>query len=457
MKEEGSYIVERREWTRKALSTIIRLNNITGFLPLEINNTFNLIVKEVSDLFNLHTACIYTIERGMLILAAYKSPENVSPDIHHDSSMNACAVLRYGLPFISCRSKKYRLLCQNRKVSYEDLSHICIPLLTGSDINGVFTVSFRKPELSREEMDVLFSIANQTSMTIHRHRLFVTLKRERAEMEEAYKEISFLNEMLSQKIEELQQARFKLLQAEKLAAIGELASGLCHEINNPISIIQNRIECLKMEAEELKLSETVLKDLNVIHLYTDKVSSIVKDLLIFSRPHSVEFKPLRLESLIKDVVMMMEEKLKKGRCDIELSIEKDIPEIPGDPDRLEQVFINLITNAIDAMPDGGKITIEATISKERNDFIEISVKDEGLGIPNEILHRIFDPFFTTKKIGKGTGLGLSICYGIIKNHGGEITVRSVLNRGSVFTIYLPLTEIVTKRGYHAETENTRYR
>jgi len=457
MKEEGSYLIERREWTRKALSTIIRLNNITGFLPLEIDNTFNSILKEVSDLFDLHTACIYTIERGMLILAAYKTLDNVSPDIHYDSSMNACAALRYGLPFISCRSKKYRLLCQNRKVLHDDLSHICIPLLTGSEINGVFTVSFRKHELSREEMDVLFSIANLTSMAIHRHRLFVTLKRERAEMEEAYKEISFLNEMLSQKIEELQQARFKLLQTEKLAAIGELASALCHEINNPISIIQNRIECLKMEAEELKLPETVLKDLDVIHLYTEKVASIVKDLLIFSRPHSVEFKPLRLELLLKDVVRIMEEKLKKGRCDVELSIEEDLPEVYGDHDRLEQVFINLITNAIDAMPDGGKITIKAITSNERKGFVEISVRDEGVGIPNEILHRIFDPFFTTKKIGKGTGLGLSICYGIIKNHGGEITVNSVLNRGSVFTVYLPLSEIVTKEGCHAESENTRYR
>ncbi|MFN3479003.1 MAG: ATP-binding protein [Thermodesulfovibrionales bacterium] len=451
-------IKERREWNRRALSTIVKLNNITGFLPLDIKSTLKSIASEVSNLFNLHTACVYIIEDGMLNLVAFSTPDGLIPDIHLNSSMNACAALRHGLPFIACKSETPRLICQNRKITCRNLSHICIPLLTGSDTNGVFSVSFTEGDgLSREEMDVLFSIANQASMTIHRHRLFETLKRERFEMEEAYKEISFLNELLSQKIEELQEARFKLLQSEKLVAIGELAAGLCHEINNPLSIIQNRIECLKMEAEELAIPETVLKDLEVVQLYAMKASSIVKDLLIFSRSPSVEFRPIRIESVLRDAIMALESDLKKGNCSVETIIGEDIPELMGDYDRLEQVFRNLIANAIDAMPGGGKILIETRISSERNGFIEVTVNDEGTGIPDEIIHRIFDPFFTTKKLGKGTGLGLSICYGIIKNHGGNITVQTAINKGSIFTVYLPLNKTVFKEAFYEEGKNPRYR
>ncbi|GAB4410239.1 MAG: GAF domain-containing sensor histidine kinase [Thermodesulfovibrionales bacterium] len=446
------------DWTGRALSTIIRLNNITGFLPVEINSTLKAIVNEVSNLFNLHTSCIYTVENGMLNLAAFRTPDGLSPDIHFNSSITACAALRDGLPFISCGSENYRLICQNRKVSSEDLSHICIPLLTGNDINGVFSVSFpRESRMSKAEMDVLFSIANQASMTIQRYRLFETLKRERQEMEEAYKEISFLNEMLRQKIEELKEARYRLLQSEKLVAIGELAAGLCHEINNPLSIILNRIECLRMESGELLLPEPVLKDLDVIHLYASKTSSIVHDLLIFSRPHPVEFRPVRLEAVFNEVIRMLEEDLKKNNCFVETVISQDMPEIYGDHDRFEQVFRNLISNAIDAMPEGGRITIDARISSEKSGFVEITVKDEGTGIPDEIIHRIFDPFFTTKKLGRGTGLGLSICYGIIKNHGGDIAVKTSLNTGSIFTVYLPLRGVPVKEGSYAEGKNPRNR
>ncbi len=465
MKGEALHISEKArtagnapDWSRKALSTIIRLNNITGFLPLDISNTLKAIVNEVNNLFNLHTSCLYTADNGMLNLAAFRTPDGLPPDIHFNSSINACAALRDGLPFIACGSDNYRLICQNRKVSSDYLSHICIPLLTGNDVNGVFSVSLHgEGRMSRDEMDVLFSIANQASMTIQRYRLFETLKRERQEMEEAYKEISFLNEMLRQKINELKEARYRLLQSEKLVAIGELAAGLCHEINNPLSIILNRIECLRMEAGEVSLPESVLKDLDVIHLYASRTSSIVHDLLIFSRPHPVEFRPVRLEAIINEVIRLLEEDLKKNNCSVETVIHHNIPEIYGDHDRLEQVFRNLISNAIDAMPEGGRITIDAHISSEKSGSVEIAVKDEGTGIPDEIIHRIFDPFFTTKKLGKGTGLGLSICYGIIKNHGGDIAVKTSLDTGSIFTVYLPLRGVPVKEGSYAEGKDPRNR
>ncbi len=230
------------------------------------------------------------------------------PDIHIDSTVNACVSLRDGLPYIACSGANYSALCPNRKVPDNvSSSHVCIPMITGGEVNGVLSVSFQ-PErvLIHDEMNVLLSIANQASMTIQRYNLFETLKKERLEIEKAYTEISILNERLKEKIEELKEARYRLLQSEKLVAIGELVAGLCHEINNPLSVILNRIECLRMESKEIFLPEGVLKDLDVIFLFATRVSSMVQDLLIFSRPHSVEFKPVNIIDILEVVIKMLD-------------------------------------------------------------------------------------------------------------------------------------------------------
>ena len=158
----------------------------------------------------------------------------------------------------------------------------------------------------------------------------------------------------------------------------------------------------------------MLKDLDVISSYAAKVSSIVQDLLIFSRHHPVEFGHVNIKAIIEMVVGMLQDDLNKNKCIVHTNIPLSVPYIYGDADRLEQVFLNLIANAIDAMTDGGDIYIDAEIPLGRPDFILVRIRDEGEGIAEENLHRIFDPFFTTKKLGKGSGLGLSICYGIIK-------------------------------------------
>ena len=192
-----------------------------------------------------------------------------------------------------------------------------------------------------------------------------------------------------------------------------------------------------MESPDLSLPE-VLKDLNVIYSYAAKVSSIVQDLLIFSRHHSIEFDNVNIRAVIERAVGVFQNDLKRHKCKVHLKMPSDVPDVYGNMDRLEQVFQNLVSNAIDSMPDGGNIYIEAEIPTGQPDSVAIKIRDEGEGIAEENLRRIFDPFFTTKKLGRGSGLGLSICYGIIKNHGGDITVRSVVNEGSLFTVYLPV-------------------
>lgn len=434
-----------QQWTATALSTVIKLNNIIGFLPINLDKTLKAVVNETYNLFNPQMCCIYMVrENNILELVAFKTHNGDVPDVHINSTVDECSTLRDGLPYLACRATSCSsAICPNRKVPEDaDISHACIPMITGTDIYGVLSITFQPGRvLSRDKLNVLLAITNQVSTAIQRYKLFEKLKKEKCEIERAYGEISTLNEMLTKKIEELKDTQNRLIQAEKLAATGELAAGLCHEINNPLSIIMNRIECLKIEAKELMLPESILKDLDVIASYAVKVSSIVQDLLIFSRHHPVEFRSVNLKEIIETVVVMLYEELNKNRCSVHVNIPPSVPAIYGDADRLEQVFQNLLANAIDAMPSGGNIYIDAEVSVEKPDFVVVKVKDEGTGITEENLCRIFDPFFTTKKLGKGSGLGLSICYGIIKNHNGDISVKSALNEGSIFSVYLPIKEV----------------
>ncbi|MDX9713825.1 MAG: GAF domain-containing sensor histidine kinase [Dissulfurispiraceae bacterium] len=424
-----------QKWAASALSTVLKLNNIIGFLPISLDKILNAVADETHALFSSRFCCIYVVdEDNSLKLAAFRSPGEQEPDIHIASGMEQCETLRDNLPYIACGTTgSCKNICPNRKILFTgDTSHVCIPMTTGSDIHGVLSLTFASEQsLSKEKLNVLLSVANLISTAIQRYKLFEKLKNEKAEIERTYSKISSLNCMLNKKIQELEEAQQKLIQSEKLAVTGELTAGLCHEINNPISIILNRIECLKLESEEYQLPVIVLKDLEAIYSYAAKVSALVQDLLIFSKHHPIDFKIVNIKSILTRVLKMQP----PYQCKVHVNIPSSIQNVYGDSDRLEQVFINLLSNAQDAMPEGGDIFIKACIVSE---FVEIMVEDTGTGIGEEHLDKIFDPFFTTKKIGKGSGLGLSICYGIIKHHGGDIFVKSTQGKGSIFTIRLPL-------------------
>ncbi|NOY63847.1 MAG: GAF domain-containing protein [Nitrospirae bacterium] len=432
------------QWVSYALSTIIKLSNIIGYLPGDVEKTLKTVTEEIYHLFCPQFCCVYMAgEKGSLEPVTYKGLGDDIPDLHIDDSVEACAALRDGLPFVACEDTR----CPNRKLfSAPEFSHVCMPMLSGSETYGVISVTFPSGRnLGRNEIDVLLSITCQTSAAIQRYRLFENLRKEKSEMEKAYKEIKRLNKTLRGKIKELKQTQQKLIQSEKLAATGMLSAGLCHEINNPLSVILNRIECLKMESEELTLPEQVMRDLDVIYSNASKVSGVVQNLLIFSRHHPVRFDYTEVKPLLEKVIYMLDDELRKGRCAVHLQVDDTLQNLYCDRERIEHVFTNILSNAIDAMPEGGNIYIHSRPSEDREGYLEISIRDEGKGIPEEHLHRIFDPFFTTKKLGKGTGLGLSICYGIVKAHKGEIRIKSSPDSGSTFTVVLPSREEAIKR------------
>lgn len=232
----------------------------------------------------------------------------------------------------------------------------------------------------------------------------------------------------------------RLIQSQKLAAIGQLSAGIAHEINNPLAIIRQEAEWMQLlltkeeiagpqEREELKGS------LRQIVQQVDRCTEIVRNLLDFARKREPVIQAVDVNRTVEDMTMLVEKEARYHNITIVREYDQNLPAIYSDAPQLRQVFLNLLTNAAHAIGQDGTITI--TTSRQGNGSVHVMIRDTGCGIPPEDLEKIFDPFFTTKAEGKGTGLGLSICHGIIQRLGGEIGVQSTVGRGATFTIVLP--------------------
>ena len=233
----------------------------------------------------------------------------------------------------------------------------------------------------------------------------------------------------------------QVIETGQLASIGELAAGIAHEINNPVAIMVEEAGWIQdlLEEEEFQSSQNLdefHRALKQINTQGTRCKEITYKLLSFARKTDVKKRLLQLNEVLDDVVALSLQRAKYSNVIIRKNLHNDLPEIEASQTEMQQVFLNLINNALDAMEkQGGTIDIATRLHGSE---VEIDVFDNGPGIPEANLARIFDPFFTTKPVGKGTGLGLSICYGIIKKMGGEIEVRSVINTGTKFRIRIPL-------------------
>jgi len=234
----------------------------------------------------------------------------------------------------------------------------------------------------------------------------------------------------------------RMLHQDKMISLGKLAASVVHEINNPLSGMLNYARLmLKILGRSALTPESVQKFqsyLTLTEAELSRCSKIVSNLLAFSRKSELEFSELNLNDLLMKCLMLSEHKLKLQNIRIETRLQPDMPAVMGDFNQLQQCVINLIFNAIDAMPEGGVLAIKNCHFHQKN-LVEIQVEDTGCGIAGEDLNYIFDPFFTTKKEGKGLGLGLSTVYGIIDRHKGTIKVKSEVGKGSVFTMTLPVS------------------
>jgi PAS domain S-box-containing protein len=228
----------------------------------------------------------------------------------------------------------------------------------------------------------------------------------------------------------------QLTQADKLSSIGLLAAGVAHEINTPLAVIASYAQML---SKQLKGDTRLGPVLDKITQQSFRAAEIANGLLNFSRTSTTEFRQTNLNQVIKDTLSLLEHQFKTAQILVDLHLDEDLPMIHGNPGKLQQVFLNLLLNAKDAMPGGGQLRVQ-TLS---NGHVEAMVSDSGTGIAPEHLKRIYDPFFTTKTMPKpgdrrGTGLGLSVSYGIIQEHAGKIHVESAIGAGTTFHLEFPL-------------------
>lgn len=247
------------------------------------------------------------------------------------------------------------------------------------------------------------------------------------------------NEGLEKKVkeatEELKLAQEKMVRTETLAAVGTLAAGIAHEINNPLTNASLNAQTLRGKLEGCCGYDDILKKVDAIGRNVDKASIIARELLQFSRKTETKMKPVNINAIIDGAITLLQYKFKGIGVRKTLS---DVPQVMGDPIKLEQVFVNVLDNSIQAIPDAaGEIRIE---SSHTEGWVKVKITDSGIGIPAENIPKAFDPFFSTKDVGLGTGLGLSICYGIISQHNGSIDIESREGEGATVLIELPTAE-----------------
>lgn len=234
---------------------------------------------------------------------------------------------------------------------------------------------------------------------------------------------------------ELRQQRETLYQSEKMAALGTLAAGIAHEMNNPLGIITTRIEVMLLDAEGQHLPPQVVEDLQVLHRASQRVARIAASLRSFARQTPGERGAVDLNAVVEETLLLMQKPLAADDIRIFTTLAGGLPPVHGDANALHQVLMNLVTNAREAMAGGGEVHVETSVMAERPGWIRLTIADTGPGIPPETVSRIFDPFFTTKSTG--TGLGLSVTYGIIEDHGGRVEVRSPPGGGTTFILSFP--------------------
>jgi signal transduction histidine kinase len=269
----------------------------------------------------------------------------------------------------------------------------------------------RKP-YSQEEISLLETVAYQAATVI---------------------ENAMLYEQLRRRLEELQRTQDQLIRSAKLAAVGELAASVAHEVNNPLQTILNITYLLAQDST----SEQVREDLKLIEKEVLRARGIVRSLLDFAHRGEAAWGLEDVNKAVESVLSLAKVRTEASGITVATNLEPALPPVWADGEQLKQVFLNIVTNALDAMPNGGTLTVT---TRRVNDRLVVEFSDTGVGIPEEFLSRVFEPFFTTKPAGKGTGLGLAVSQSIVERHGGDISVRSQVGRGSTFTVSLPVSQ-----------------
>jgi signal transduction histidine kinase len=257
---------------------------------------------------------------------------------------------------------------------------------------------------------------------------------------EAYRKIVDLNETLNTYIERLEKTQKQLIQVEKMNALGQLSASIAHEINNPLGGILVYNQLLQKMIKNGTLNRDKALDILIkMEAATTHSSKLVRNLLDFARQTRPVLKPVNISHVIDQSISLVEHQAQMNKVKVIREDRPDLPAVTGDFSQLQQVFINLIVNGIQAMPGGGELRIISDYGDR--DYVRVSIQDTGVGIPVENMDKLFTPFFSTKEAVKGVGLGLAVSYGIVERHGGRIEVQSEVGKGSDFSVFLPASHV----------------
>ncbi len=405
---------------RRRNRELLALNAIGGMLSqsAEIDEILNRVPPKVAELFKVETCSIYLLDepsRTLKRMAAFGYETEFArnlPPVEIASTLleqlkQARATLLSGSAGVVPEILRELLRRENIRESQ-------IAVLWSKDrIMGILAIGCREArEFSPAELNLLAAVGNQIATTIDKAMLL-------KETQDAYQSLALAQE--------------QLLQSEKMAAVGQLISGVAHELNNPLTAILGYSQLL--QAEELTNSRGS-DYIEKLYKQAQRTHHIVQSLLSFARQHKPERKSVNLNQILEDTLILREYDMKLNSIRIHREFQPNLPVTTGDFHQLQQVFLNIVNNAVDALVErggNGEIWIRTALAGNR---LRVEITDNGPGVKDP--HRVFDPFYTTKPVGKGTGLGLSICYGIVKEHGGEIQVRNSPPRGATFAIVLPV-------------------
>jgi two-component system NtrC family sensor kinase len=426
------------------------LKEISGELAslLKFEHVKNLLLRSISTALQVTRIYLFLYDDDQRQFLRYAS----NGGHHHEAERN---ILDQHHPIVDFFEKNRRPL--SKSVVERNASHsnerdeigsffdkldasLIVPMISKTRLIGMIALGQKKSgELFvHEDLELLMTVANQSATAVENARAYEEIEKLNRDLE---KKVEERTADLRQALEEKERTQKQLIQSESLAAIGQLVAGTAHELNNPLasasSLIQSSTESVDEWDVKAENRDEVLNDLAFSLKELKRAGDIVRSLLDLSRQTQVYVEPVNINVAIDDALKVLYNQYKYLKIEIEKQYDEDLPFVEGNFANLGQVFINIIKNAIESLPDGaGRITLRTHYNRDTHAVL-VECRDTGRGISEEDLKNIFKPFFTTKAVGKGTGLGLYISHEIIRRHGGDINVRSEEGKGTVFSIELP--------------------
>jgi signal transduction histidine kinase/ActR/RegA family two-component response regulator len=411
------------------LSTLSELTELVSRIP-DIKDVLQLVLQRTMGTVNAKIGSIMILddETQTLRIAA---AEGLDDSVVEETTMRvgeeiAGKVVQTGEPLLVEDVGKDPRFQKANDPKYETSSFISMPLRAQWRILGVLNLAKRgdKKAFTESDMSFLNTLLGHIGFALENARLLQEAKQSAVQLEQA----------LNQQTQRLDQARQQVIQADKLSALGQLIAGVAHELNNPLTTIIGRTEIMLTEIKE----EKAVIDLGQILSQGQRAAKIVKNLLSFARRASPEKQVCDVNAILRSVLDMLEYDFRVSNVKVNAHLDPSLPKTMADPSQVQQVFVNIVNNAHQAMKEQeGPGTISVRTGHD-GDRLTIVIGDTGPGIPLDQQNHVFEPFYTTKSETKGTGLGLSISYGIVKAHGGKMEFSSTIGEGTTFTVELPI-------------------